>query len=95
LLPYQIELVVHVLTRARFQAGAGQVAIDQAGQNWILFSLRLMIRTRPARSAAAKSGQNQVTLGNRRRLARQRAWNRLMRHLDPAGRMQHLLGRQK
>ena len=48
LLPYQIDLVVHVITKARFQAGADQVAIDQVGRRWIFFGLRLMMRTKPA-----------------------------------------------
>jgi len=57
LVPYQIELVVHVITRARFSGRRRQVAIDQVGRYWIFFSLRLMMRTRSAWSAAAKSGQ--------------------------------------
>jgi len=39
-LPYQIDLVVHAITGARFQAGVGQAAIDQVGRYWICFSSR-------------------------------------------------------
>ena len=37
-----------------FQAGAGQAAVDQVGSVLDLFSLRLMMRTTPAWSVAAK-----------------------------------------
>jgi hypothetical protein len=53
----QIELAVHVITSARFQAGAGQAAIDQVDRYWTFFSSPLTMRTRPARPAAAKPGQ--------------------------------------
>ena len=35
------------------EAGGGQAAVDQVGRYWIIFSLRSMIWTRPAWSAAA------------------------------------------
>ena len=37
-----------------FEAGRRQAAVDQVGRYWIFFSLRLTMRTKPSRSAAAK-----------------------------------------
>ena len=45
---------MHVVTRFDCQAGGDQAAVDQVGRCWIFFSLRLMMRTCPSRSAAAE-----------------------------------------
>src|SRR6185437_14685836 len=51
----QVEFVVHGVTRgSMFRPVAARQPSIRWGRYWIFFSLRLMMRTRPATSAAAK-----------------------------------------
>jgi hypothetical protein len=52
----QFKLMVYLVTKIRFQAGGGQAAVDQVGPLLDFFSLRLIMRTRPAWSAVVKLG---------------------------------------
>ena len=95
LLPYQIDLVVHVITKARFSGRRRPGSHRQVGRRWIFFSLRLMMRTRPGPVRVGEVGPKPGDTRQPAPAGSSAHGTADIRHLEPAARMQHLLGRQK